>query len=79
MEKITGVDIYSKIGIKVFEVTGQKKTEWEQAQQKIEGIHTLTDEEMAAKKEEMAAKVNHTLLVWETVSIISLKDTLLFC
>ncbi|MBR3700013.1 MAG: hypothetical protein IKM85_10930 [Bacteroidales bacterium] len=54
LEKITGVDIYSKIGIKVFEVTGQKKTEWEQAQQKIEGIHTLTDEEMAAKKEEMA-------------------------
>lgn len=54
LEKITGVDIYSKIGIKVFEVTGQKKTEWEQAQQKIEDIHTLTDEEMAAKKEEMA-------------------------
>ena len=54
LEKITGVDIYSKIGIKVFEVTGQKKTEWEQTRQKIEGIHTLTDEETAAKKDEMA-------------------------
>lgn len=54
LEKITGVDIYSKIGKKIFEVTGQKKTEWEQAQQKIAGMHTLTDEDIAAKKEEIA-------------------------
>ncbi|MBR3709998.1 MAG: AAA family ATPase [Bacteroidales bacterium] len=54
LEKITGVDIYSKIGRKVFEVTGQKKTEWEQAQQKIAGIRTLTDEEIATKQEEIA-------------------------
>jgi exonuclease SbcC len=54
LEKITGVDIYSKIGRKVFEVTGQKKTEWEQAQQKIAGMRTLTDEEIAAKQEEIA-------------------------
>ena len=54
LEKITGVDIYSKIGRKVFEVTGQKKTEWEQAQQKIAGMRTLTDEEITAKQEEIA-------------------------
>lgn len=54
LEKITGVDIYSKIGKKVFEVTGQKKTEWEQALQKIEGMRTLTDEEIASKREEVA-------------------------
>lgn len=54
LEKITGVDIYSKIGRKVFEVTGQKKTEWEQAQQKIAGMSTLTDEEIATKQEEIA-------------------------
>ena len=54
LEKITGVDIYSKIGRKVFEVTGQKKTEWEQAQQKIAGMRTLTDEEIATKQEEIA-------------------------
>ena len=54
LEKITGVDIYSKIGRKVFEVTGQKKTEWEQAQQKIAGMRTLTDEEIRAKQEEIA-------------------------
>lgn len=54
LEKITGVDIYSKIGKKVFEVTDQKKKDWEQAQQKIEGMCTLTDEVIAAKKEEIA-------------------------
>ena len=54
LEKITGVDIYSKIGKKVFDVTGQKKKEWETAQQKIEGVSTLKEEDIAAKKEEIA-------------------------
>jgi DNA repair exonuclease SbcCD ATPase subunit len=54
LEKITGVDIYSKIGKKVFEVTGQKKTDWEKAKQKIEGISTINEEDIAAKKEEIA-------------------------
>ena len=54
LEKITGVDIYSKIGKKVFEVTGQKKTDWEKAKQKIEGISTFNEEDIAAKKEEIA-------------------------
>ncbi len=54
LEKITGVDIYGKVGRKVFEVTGQKEQSWKEARQQVEGIHTLTDEEVAAKKEEMA-------------------------
>ena len=54
LEKITGVDIYSKIGKKVFDVTGQKKKEWETAQQKIEGMSTMDEEAIAAKKEEIA-------------------------
>ena len=54
LEKITGVDIYGKVGRKVFEVTGQKEQAWKEARQKVEGIHTLTDEEVTAKKEEMA-------------------------
>ena len=54
LEKITGVDIYGKVGKKVFEVTGQKEQSWKEARQQMEGIHTLTDEEVAAKKEEMA-------------------------
>ena len=54
LEKITGVDIYSKIGKKVFEVTGKKQKEWETAQQKIEGMSTMDEEDIAAKKEEIA-------------------------
>ena len=54
LEKITGVDIYSKIGKKVFEVTGKKKDDWEKAKQKIDGVRTLQEEDIAAKKEEIA-------------------------
>ena len=54
LEKITGVDIYAKVGKKVFEVTGQKEHLWKEARQQVEGIRTLSDDEVAAKKEEMA-------------------------
>ena len=54
LEKITGVDIYAKVGKKVFEVTGQKEQLWKEAKQQVEGIRTLSDNEVAAKKEEMA-------------------------
>ena len=53
LEKITGVDIYAKVGKKVFEVTGQKEQLWKDAKQQVEGIRTLSDDEVAAKKEEM--------------------------
>ena len=54
LEKITGVDIYAKVGKKVFEVTGQKEQLWKDAKLQVEGIRTLSDDEVAAKKEEMA-------------------------
>lgn len=55
LEKITGVDIYSKIGKKVFELTDQKKKEWEKAQEKVKGTATMSDEDIAAKREALAA------------------------
>ncbi len=54
LEKITGVDIYSKIGRKVFEMTGQKQKEWETALEKVKGISTLEEKDIAAKREEIA-------------------------
>ena len=54
LEKITGVDIYSKIGMKVFEVTDQKKTDWIKAKEKAEGTTTLPEEDIVAKKEAIA-------------------------
>ena len=47
LEKITGVDAYSRIGAKIFEQTVEKKKVWEDSQQKIEGIQILNDEEIA--------------------------------
>lgn len=55
LEKITGMDIYTRIGRKIYEITTQKETLWKEATQQVEGVHTLSDEEIAAKNEEMAA------------------------
>jgi len=53
LEKITGVDIYSRIGAKVFEVTNQKKQAWEESKRLVDGVLTLSAEEIAAKKEKI--------------------------
>lgn len=53
LEKITGVDAYSRIGAKIFEQTVEKKKVWEASQQKIEGIQILNDEEIAQKNNQL--------------------------
>ena len=55
LEKITGVDVYSKIGAKVYELTNGKRQEWEDAQRFVNQLHTLTDEEMVARQQQLAA------------------------
>lgn len=54
LEKITGVDVYSKIGAKVYELTDKKKREWEDAKRIVEGTRTLSDEEIAEKQENLS-------------------------
>jgi len=56
LEKITGVDVYSKIGAKVFMVTGAKKKELDVSKGLVEGTKTLSPEEVKAKEEQL-----HTL------------------
>ena len=58
LEKITGVDIYSKIGAKVYELTDQKKKEWEEAKRIVEGTRTLTETEIAEKQEALTTLDN---------------------
>lgn len=53
LEKITGVDIYSKIGAKVYAITAEKERIYQEARQAIEGIHTLSETEIAGKQEEI--------------------------
>lgn len=73
LEKITGVDVYSKIGAKVYEVTEQKKQLWTDAQRLIDGTHTLTDEEFAEKKAALSALDNQYMDIkaeWDaTISV----------
>ena len=68
LEKITGVDIYSRIGAKIFEVTSQKKQDWEQAQQRAEGIRMLAESEIAERQEAL------NVLETETKHLNSLKE-----
>ena len=53
LEKITGVDAYSKIGAKIFEKTAERRKAWEDAQQSIEGIEVMSDEMVESKNEEI--------------------------
>ena len=55
LEKITGADIYSKIGAKVYELTDQKKKEWEDARRQAEGTRTLSNEEIAERQATLSA------------------------
>lgn len=54
LEKITGVDIYSKVGAKIYEVAALKRQEWNDAQHAVEGVVCLTADEIADRKEQMA-------------------------
>ena len=46
LEKITGVDTYTKLGVKIFEIYSSKKRDWENANQRLAGIEVLTSEEL---------------------------------
>ena len=55
LEKITGVSVYTRIGAKVYEIYNQKKRLWEDAEQLVSSVQTLSEEAIAQKKEEIAA------------------------
>lgn len=53
LEKITGVDVYSKIGAKIHEMMTEKKLYYEEAHQLTDNINVFTDEEVAEKQSEI--------------------------
>lgn len=55
LEKITGVDLYRKIGAKIYEVTSQKEKELSMAKSLVENTKTLTEDEIAEKKTNLEA------------------------
>jgi exonuclease SbcC len=54
LEKITGVDAYSKIGAKVYAVTAQHKADYDAARQKLEGVEIFSDEKVTQLKADVA-------------------------
>lgn len=53
LEKLTGTEIYSQIGITIFEKAKEAKKACEDEAKKIEGYEILTEEETNLKKEEL--------------------------
>ena len=47
LEKLTGTAIYSEIGSRIYAVTKEKRTDYEEQNRKLEGIHLLSEEEIA--------------------------------
>lgn len=54
LEKLTGTGIYSQIGARIYSITKEKRTDYENQNLKLEGIRLLTEEEMAQAKETVA-------------------------
>ena len=63
LEKLTGMDVYAKIGQQVYEETGKKKKDWQNAQNLTKGITTLNDEQLAEKKQELAEKEKSSTII----------------
>ena len=56
LEKITGADIYTKIGAKIFEITRRKEKAYTDAKEKINDIKILSEEEKELKLKEKESK-----------------------
>ena len=52
LEKITGVDVYSKIGIKIFDKARDCENEYNRQKEMADMVRVMSEEEMAAKLEE---------------------------
>ena len=53
LEKITGMDIYARIGAKVFELYNRRKKDYELAQERIKGVEILSEE----RKDELTKEI----------------------
>ena len=54
LEKITGVDIYTKIGAKIFSVTKQKESDMNEAINKVNGTKTLSETQITEIRDKIA-------------------------
>ncbi len=74
LEKITGVDVYSKIGRKIFDVTAQKKNLYDESLQKKNAINVLSPEQTEELQQSSAALQLSYEQNKKELEIISLKQ-----
>lgn len=60
LEKITGVDIYSKIGAKTYEITKSKENAYHQADDRINQVEILSDEKVKEFKDQLEELSNQS-------------------
>ena len=70
LEKITGMDIYSKIGARIYEKTKEKETEWLDSKRALEGVELLDEE----KETEIKKRIEELDKSYETISDSVKKD-----
>lgn len=70
LEKITGVNIYSKIGAKVYEITSSKKEAYHQANDRVSQVEILSDDKVNELEERLKQ------LDGENSDIVKLHNTL---
>lgn len=59
LEKLTGVDIYSRIGRQIFNATKLAENDYELAKAKLENITLLSDEQLSALQSRVAELTTH--------------------
>lgn len=69
LEKITGVNVYSKIGAKVFEMTNIKKDAYRQANDRVSQVEILSDEQLNEINERLDQ------LNAENANLVKLRET----
>ena len=56
LEKLTGTGIYTEIGARIYALTREKRTNYEEQNRKLEGIRLLTEEEIAEANGQIATQ-----------------------
>lgn len=54
LEKITGTDIYARIGSKIYEITDRRRRDWEEARKEAENVTLLSVAEKTALRQKIA-------------------------
>lgn len=55
LEKITGMDIYSRLGVKIYQIASTKKQDCDEAMRKVDAVKLLDDEAIAGYNASLAS------------------------